>query len=36
ALLGWLILGESLSLNVLAGFALAIVGLWMVHRRELT
>ncbi|SVA91519.1 uncharacterized protein METZ01_LOCUS144373 [marine metagenome] len=35
ALLGWLILGESLSLNVLAGFALAIVGLWMVHRREL-
>ncbi len=36
ALLGWLILGETLSLNVLAGFALAIVGLWMVHRRELT
>ncbi len=35
ALLGWLILGETLSLNVLAGFALAIVGLWMVHRREL-
>ena len=36
ALLGWLILGETLSLNVLAGFALAIVGLWMVHPRELT
>jgi len=36
ALLGWLILGETLSLNVLAGFALAIVGLWMVHRRQLT
>ena len=34
AILGWQILGEHLSLNVLAGFALAIVGLWMVHRRE--
>ena len=34
AILGWQILGEHLSPNVLAGFALAIVGLWMVHRRE--
>ncbi len=31
AVLGWLILGETLSPNALAGFALAMLGLWLIH-----
>ena len=33
AVLGWLILGESLSNNTLLGFGLAMTGLWLVHGR---
>ena len=32
AVLGWLILDETLSQNALIGFSLAMIGLWMVHR----
>ena len=35
AMLGWLILDESLSPHVLVGFGLAMVGLWLVHSRQL-
>lgn len=34
AILGWLILGETLSTNALFGFGLAMIGLWLVHRRK--
>ena len=34
AILGWLILDESLSPHVLVGFGLAMVGLWLVHSRQ--
>ena len=33
AVLGWLILGETLSPSALAGFGLAMAGLWLVHGR---
>ncbi len=33
AVLGWLILGETLSTNALMGFGLAMMGLWLVHGR---
>lgn len=33
AILGWLVLGETLQPNAIAGFALAMVGLWLVHGR---
>lgn len=33
AVLGWLILGETLAPNALIGFALAMLGLWLVHGR---
>ena len=34
AVLGWLILDESLSNNALLGFGLAMTGLWLVHGRS--
>lgn len=34
AILGWLILGETLPLNALVGFALAMAGLWLIHGRR--
>jgi drug/metabolite transporter (DMT)-like permease len=34
AVLGWLILGETLTPNAIAGFALAMAGLWLVHGRR--
>ncbi len=34
AIFGWLILGETLPANALAGFALAMAGLWLVQRRH--
>jgi len=35
AILGWTILGENLSPNTLSGFALAMLGLWLVQGRRL-
>ena len=34
ALMGWLLLGEAFAVGALAGFAVSMLGLWLVHRRS--
>lgn len=36
ALMGWTILGETLTLHALVGFAVAMLGLWLVQGRDAT
>ena len=34
ALIGWLVLGESLTATALAGFTIASAGVWLAHRER--